>query len=422
MAKTPKIGINWTTDLDFSGRGGPGAGARGGVRWAVQRGLNPWTGKRMGAGGFAAALASRKKQIAAARAAQQEAANDPWGIKKYVTAYNERRDKDSAAHQAWAKDVRTGLEASLGRLYNIGEGINKQYATRIRELQPAGPSNAPDVASSSGSGAVGDPNAEVTVAQSQAAKDMAGANAALAEMASASGQQSQKEWITGQLKNYDYMSSRIPAMYNEAKTKYEEGLMNAVLDIEGKKAIAQIGADATMYSSQNNLLASLASTQSGDQKALLQALGGMYNTDQNNQRAVQVANLNNASRERISAADNAAALKRVALQANSTGRKFQNEMWSNFWNGVAVDDGAGGKGFYDGEDNPLPGSIVAASDILKAPGRINDKVTMVQSWLDLATTNLGMSPSQAAKWIENKIRGTKAQRNTIMRRAISSFQ
>lgn len=350
--------------------------------------------------------------------------DDPLGIKKVVDAYNRKQDTASTAHQAYAGDVRKLLESSLQTIYNAREASNTAYQNRMRELAPpAVGQNAPTVGSASGAGAggaVSDPNQSISNAQSVAQSEQARALQSLAALQGNTVNQNRLDAITGQLKNYDYYTSQIPALYNEKKTKYETELTNAVLDIEGKKDVAQIGADARTYAAQQNLIAALAGVQGQNSRAVIQALTGMYNNDQDNATSVQNTTANNntrltisknqiANQWRMNAARIQAAQRTAASKGAQSLRQFNVKQWQAFLQGKPGQNEFGQKVF------DAPGAITPGRDLLKS-GNVNNRIAGARQWLIIATNQLGMSKANAMKFIEAEL-GGRAKAAPILRRA-----
>jgi hypothetical protein len=352
--------------------------------------------------------------------------DDPLGIKKYTDAYNKKQDSRSTAHQGWAKDVRALLEGSLGNIYNARESSDKAYQDRMRQLAPpAVGQNAPAVASASGGGAGGqvvDPNQAVSNAQTVAQSEQAKAMQSLAALQGSTNNSNRLDFMTGQLKNYDYYSSQIPAIYNAAKTKYEEGLTSAVMDLESKKSIAQIGADARTYSAQQNLIASLAGVQGANSRAVVQALTGMYKTDQDNATDIQTTTQNNTTRRQISANQIAATwrlgsarLAQQQAQAAAKGgqklREWQKKQFDAFMQGKAGRNAIGEETFSD----KAVGAITPGASLFA--GNANQKVLGARQWLTIATKQLKMSKAEAVRFIEAALGGRKAAA-PVLRRAV----
>ena len=343
--------------------------------------------------------------------------DDPLGIKKTVDAYNKKQDAASTAHQAYAGDVRKLLESSR-------EQANTAYQNRMREIgaPPVG-QNAPTVASASGGGAggaVADPNQALSNAQSVSQRDQAQAIQSLAALTGRTNNLNNLEAITGQLKNYDYYTSQIPALYNEKKTKYETALTEAVMDIEGKKEIAQIGADARTYAAQQGLIGALAGVQGQNSRAVVQALSGMYNNDQDNQTSIQNTTQTNNTRRQISANQIAnqwrmngarmqAARQQAAAKGAQAARQFNVKNWQAFLQGKPGVNEFGVKVF------DAPGSIKAGRDLLGSQN-VQDRISGARQWLIIATNQLGMSKPAAFKFIEAEL-GGRAKAGPILRRA-----
>ncbi len=355
---------------------------------------------------------------------QKPTDDDPLGIKKVVDAFNKKQDAASASHQTWSKDVRSLLESSLGNIYNAREASDKAYQDRMRQLAPpAVGQNAPTVASASGAGAGGsvtDPNQAVSNAQTVAQSEQAKAMQSLAALQGSTNNANRLDFMTGQLKNYDYYSSQIPAMYNEAKTKYENSLTSAVMDLEGKKEIAQIGADARTYSAQQNLIASLAGVQGANSRAVIQALTSQYNNDQDNATAVETTTQTNNTRRQIAANQisnqwrmNASRVAESRRKAQAAGgqklREWQQKQFQAFMQGKAGRDDTGLEVFGGA------GTIPPAADLFR--GNANQKVIGARQWLTIATKQLGMSRAQAVRYIEAALGGKKAA-GPVLRRAV----
>lgn len=350
--------------------------------------------------------------------------DDPLGIKKTVDAYNKRQDTASAAHQAYAGDVRKLLESSLQSIYNSREQADTAYQNRLREIgAPQVGQNAPTVASASGGGAggaVADPNQALSNAQSASQREQAQAIQSLAALTGRTNNLNRLDAITGQLKNYDYYTSQIPALYNEKKTKYETALTEAVMDIEGKKEIAQIGADARTYAAQQGLIGALAGVQGQNSRAVVQALSGMYNNDQDNQTSIQNTTQTNNTRRQISANQIAnqwrmngarmqAARQQAAAKGAQAARQFNVKNWQAFLQGKAGVNEFGVKVF------DAPGAITPGRDLLKS-GNVNNRIAGARQWLIIATNQLGMSKPAAFKFIEAEL-GGRAKAGPILRRA-----
>lgn len=350
--------------------------------------------------------------------------DDPLGIKKVVDAYNRKQDTASTAHQAYAGDVRKLLESSLQTIYNAREQTNTAYQNRLKEIQPpAVGQNAPTVGSASGAGAGGavtDPNQSLSNAQTASQREQAAAQQSLAALTGRTNLLNNSDAMIAQLKNYDYYTSQIPALYNEKKTKYETELTNAVLDIEGKKEIAQIGADARTYAAQQNLIGALAGVQGQNSRAVIQALTGMYNNDQDNATSVQNTTANNNTRLRISNnqianqwAMNSARIQAAQRTAASKGaqslRQFNVKQWQAFLQGKPGVDQDGLQSFSG------TGAITPGRELLKS-GNVNNRIAAARQWLQIATKQLHMSPQNAMAFIESEL-GGKAKAAPILRRA-----
>lgn len=356
MARKGLPGKNWTTDYDFSSLGGPGAGKIGGVRWALSKGYNPYTGERTNKS-FQQILAAKRQKDAE----EAERKKDPYGVEKAITKYNERQNKDMAAHQAWSKEVGTGLENWLGSTSNIRSDLNQRYEQNAKDL--AAPvnlgSNAAQVGGSAGT--VMNPNAATLTSATGTHAHQTNAMGKLAEIQGTSAWLSGKDLSDAGMKEFKYKQSQIPKIYNDAKNKYESELREAVRDIEAKKELAMIQAEASMYGSQLGLLGSLAGDQANNQRALLGAQTDIRNTD-----------ADNASRERIAMMN--ASLERWKAQfQGKDGSKDFNEMWSSYYNGQFGEDAAGNKRIFEvgGQGKLLDGAWLGAKALF-ADGAASD--------------------------------------------------
>lgn len=353
--------------------------------------------------------------------------DDPLGIKTYLDAYNKQIDTQETAHKAWAGDVRKWTESSLQNIYNAREAAANSYkeSVKLNTVSPVG-QNAPVVGSSSGSATgVADQYQQQSNARSTAQVEMDKAQSAIAALNADTLKLDQSGYVAAQLQNYDYWASQLPAQYNAKKQKYAESLTSAVLDLEGKKEIAQIGADARMYGAQQQLLGALAGVQGADNRALIGALTSLQNTQSNNQTRVNVANANNQSRQQIASANREVQWARIRQQRDAAAakggldlRKFHNQQWAAFWNGTPVDDGAGGKAFYFttpmGGQGPLrPGATPAGSDLLNSKDA-KQQVLGAKMWMHTATSLLGMSQDQALKMLWGKMRGNPTQKKRVL--------
>ena len=344
--------------------------------------------------------------------------DDPLGIKSAVTQYNNRQDVFQKKHQDWVGDVRKWSEASLGTLYNAREGANNAYVERLRGIgAPVAGANAPLVGSTTGANAVADPNAAGTNALNQNAAAQAKANQGLAALRGNQDNQNQLDYVANQLKGFDYYASQIPALYNENKTKYENSLTSAILDLQAKKEIAQVGADARTYSAEQNLIASLAATQGKNSSALINAIAGIQQTESRNATNVQVAGINAKSRQAVSQASINAAWNRQTrtLQAgaqkarqNGTLAKFHQTTWQSFLKGVPVKDPTTG---YDSFDQP--GAVPPAMSMLQNP---KTAPGVTARWLQIAKHQLKMSRKDAAAYILPYL-GNTAQAAKILTQA-----
>lgn len=415
-------GIKWTTDFDFSSLGGPKSGARGGVRWAMSKGYNPYTGKK---------TTKSFQQILDERRKKEE---DPYGIEESIKNYNERQDKDMAAHQQWSSDVSKGLETWLGEQGNLRSDLTARYEKQANDLAtPSGiMNNAPTVGGSAGS--VMNPNLEQAQSQQQAATANSSALQKLTQLQGSSAWLDSQDWATAQMKNFKYQQSQIPKIYNAAKNKYETELRKAVKDHEQKKELAQIQANATMYAAQLSLLGNLTGQQAQNQRNLL-----------DNTTDLQQTNLDNASRERIAAANNSAAMARENLKAQlaamkGDGRKREDTAWGAFMQGVkGMNQATGEEGFYDSElvagggykqgTELLPGAVLPATDIFnqKYTGA-NVKATneYIANWVDIAYNDLypgnKRAAAQAVNRLVNKLKHVPpAKRRQIIQQASAQY-
>ena len=357
MARKGLPGKNWTTDYDFSSLGGPGAGKIGGVRWALSKGYNPYTGERSNKS-FKAILAAKRKRDAE----EEERKKDPYGVEKAIKKYNERQDADKKAHQEWSTAVGTGLENWLGSTNNIRSDLNQRYEQNAKDL--AAPvnlgSNAAQVGGSAGT--VMNPNAATMTSATGTHAHQTNAMSKLSEIQGTSAWLSGKDLSDAGMKEFKYKQSQIPKIYNDAKNKYESELREAVRDIEAKKELAMIQAEASMYGSQLGLLGSLAGDQASNQRALLDSQTDIRNAD-----------ANNASRERIAMMNNS--LERWKAQFSNKGDSTDfNEMWSSYYNGQFGEDAAGNKRIFDvgGQGQLLDGAWLGAKQLFSA-GAENDQ-------------------------------------------------
>jgi len=350
--------------------------------------------------------------------------DDPLGIKKYVDAYNRRQDAAAGLHQSFAGDVRPLLERSLQDIYTAREASNRAYQDRLRQLAPpAVGGNAPTVGSASGAGAGGvvtDPSQSLSNAQTVAQSEQARAAQSLANLYGNTTNLNRLDTITAQLKNYDYYMSQIPALYNEKKAKYETALTEAVLDIEGKKDIAQIGADARTYAAQQNLIGALAGVQGQNSRAVIAALTGLYTTDQDNETSVLNTTQSNTTRQQIAAANrvnawrmNAERISAARQQAEAKGkgklREFYVKQWQAFLQGKPGVDQYGTQSY--GAAGAVPPGIDKFTD-----GTVKEKIATARQWLIIATNQLGMGKGEAIKFAEAAL-GGRRQAGNILRRA-----
>ena len=346
------------------------------------------------------------------------ATDDPFGIKGVLASYNARQDLASQKHQSWAGDVRKWAEASQGTLYNAKEASNNAFVERMRGIgAPVVGANAPAVASSSGGAPVADSNAAVTNALNTNSVAQSKANTGLAALSGNQNNLNQLDYVSGQLKGLDYYASQIPSIYNESKTKYENSLTSAVLDLQAKKEIAQIGADASTYGAEQNLIASLAATQGRGSAALIQAISGNQIASAGNASRETIAAAGNASRERVnmntvSAAWNRQTRTLTAAAAKAKTNGTQAALWKktfeSYMKGIPVKDPETGVDSYN-----QPGSVPAANQFLSStkPG---EAVAATVRWFQIATGRLGMSKKQAAQWIRPEL---GAQSDRIMAEA-----
>lgn len=341
MARKGLPGKNWTTDYDFSSLGGPGAGKIGGVRWALSKGYNPYTGERTNKS-FKQILAAKREKDRL----EEERKKDPYGVEKAITKYNERQDKDKAAHQAWSKEVGAGLENWLGSTSNIRSDLNQRYEQNAKDL--AAPvnlgSNAAQVGGSAGT--VMNPNAATLTSATGTHAHQTNALSKLSEIQGTSAWLAGKDLSDAGMKEFKYKQSQIPKIYNDAKNKYESELREAVRDIEAKKELAMIQAEASMYGSQLGLLGSLSGDQAANQRELLKSQTDIRNTD-----------ANNASDERIALMNNS--LERWKAQfTNKDDPKSVGELWSSFYNGQFGENDAGRKAFFVGGEGNNKGNLL----------------------------------------------------------------
>ncbi len=338
------------------------------------------------------------------------ATDDPFGIKGALTSYNARQDLASQKHQSWAGDVRKFAEASQGTLYNAKEASNNAFVERMRGIgAPVVGANAPAVASSSGGTPVADSNSAVTNALNTNASAQSKANTGLAALAGNQSNLNQLDYVSGQLKGLDYYASQIPSIYNESKTKYENQLTSAVLDLQAKKEIAQIGADASTYGAEQNLIASLAATQGRGSAALIQAISGNQIASAGNASRETIAAAGNASRERVNMNTVSAAWNRQSrtlsaaaakAKTNGTQAKFWQKTYQDYLKGIGIEDPETGVKTYT-----QPGSVPPASVLLSNPAT---RVAGTVKWFQIATGQLGMTPVQAAKYITSAL-GSEAR-------------
>ena len=192
------------------------------------------------------------------------------------------------------------------------------------------------------------------------------------------------------------------------------------MDIEGKKEIAQIGADARTYAAQQGLIGALAGVQGQNSRAVVQALSGMYNNDQDNQTSIQNTTQTNNTRRQISANQIAnqwrmngarmqAARQQAAAKGAQAARQFNVKNWQAFLQGKPGVNEFGVKVF------DAPGSIKAGRDLLGSQN-VQDRISGARQWLIIATNQLGMSKPAAFKFIEAEL-GGRAKAGPILRRA-----
>jgi len=338
------------------------------------------------------------------------ATDDPFGIKGALTSYNARQDLASQKHQSWAGDVRKFAEATQGTLYNAKEASNNAFVERMRGIgAPVVGANAPAVASSSGGTPVADSNAAGTNALNANAVAQSKANTGLAALAGNQNNLNQLDYVSGQLKGLDYYASQIPSIYNESKTKYENQLTSAVLDLQAKKEIAQVGADARTYSAEQNLIASLAATQGRDSTALMQAISSNQIASAGNASRETVATAANASRERVSQNTVNAAWNRQSrtlaaasakAKTNGTQAKFWQKTYQDYLKGIGIEDPGTGVKTYTQAGSVPPASVLLGNPATRVAGTVK--------WFQIATGQLGMTPVQAAKYITSAL-GTDAR-------------
>jgi hypothetical protein len=350
--------------------------------------------------------------------------NDPLGVMAAAKPQLDYLDKQSASHQSWAKDVRKLTESSLQNIYNAREAVNSAYTSRFQNAGSPTNGNAPVVGDSSG-GTVTDRNAAQTAANSQYAQNMDKAQVALAGLQGKTDNLNQLDYVTQNLKNYDYYTSQIPALYNEAKQKYTQSLTSAVMDLESKKEIAQIGADARNYGAEQRLIGTLATVQGADSRALTQGQVSMYNSDQRNQTSIQNTNSTNQSRERVAAMNQNTAFTRLrATLANQSSKNAQTrQVWIKkqadaYLAGKPVDIGNGQKLFLDPITHKLlPGATMAGSTLL-ASDNPNDIAQGVRGWLSMAVSQLYMSPTEALGFIGSSLPATVLNNPTLKKQIL----
>jgi len=368
--------------------GGPKPGAKGSVRWALSKGYNPYTGSRTTQSFQQILSAKRKKDAAAAKKAA-----DPYGVEDAIKTYNTRQDKDSAAHQAWSKEVSAGLENWLGTSQNIRGDLTQRYEKQAKDLAaPTGlTANAPTVGGSSGT--VLNPNQAATTAS---LNTHAGQTSALSKLSQLQGTSA---WLNGEelanagMKEFKYKQSQIPKIYNDAKNKYESELRKAVRDIEAKKELAMIQAQASMYGNELSLLGSLSGQQAQNQRALLDSQTGIYKTDQNNATKLELADRNNVAK---------ASLERWKAQWKRLegDPDREDKAWSSFLNGQQVEDPSTATDqFYAGGDpanDLLPGAWIGAKERFVS-GNNGDQVNAGVEWLQSAAYELYPGDPKAAE-------------------------
>lgn len=395
MARKGLPGQNWTTDYDFSSMGGPKPGAKGSVRWALSKGYNPYTGAKT-TQSFKSILAAKRKKDAE----DEKKKKDPYGVEDAITKYNTRQDKDSAAHQAWSKEVSSGLENWLGTSQNIRGDLTQRYEKQAKDLAaPTGlTANAPQVGGSAGT--VLNPNQAATTAS---LNTHAGQTSALSKLSQLQGSSA---WLNGEelanagMKEFKYKQSQIPKIYNDAKNKYESELRKAVRDIEAKKELAMIQAQASMYGNELSLLGSLSGQQAQNQRALLDSQTDIYKTDQNNATDIEIADRNNVAR---------ASLERWKAQWKSLqgDPKREDKAWSSFLNGQQVEDpSTATEQFYRGGEEGnglLPGAWIGAKEKF-VNGSNQEQVMAGVQWLQSAAYELYPNDPNAADKAAQKLK------------------
>lgn len=354
---------------------------------------------------------------------------DPYGIKKATQYEYGRIDAQLKKHQQWAGDVRKLTESSLQNLYNAREASNTALQERLKGMATTGQTNgnAPQVSGSGGTGgaAVTDPNQGQTNANNVALQQQDKAFRSLAALQGQTALANNTDYIAQHLKGFDYYTGQLPALYNEAKAKYTEQLTNAIMDIEQKKELANIQANASMYGAQQQLMGQLASVQGADNRALIQALSGQYAVDQNNATRIQTNTADNNTRRDI-AAEQAkidwAKIKSDAQSKISTGqlntKKWHKQMWDAFLKGQPVVDPASGSEAYIHPINGklLPGAVMAGSELLRSKD-LRKQVNGAKTWLNIAVNQLGMNKKQAAQYLYASISGNRKHRGRVLRAA-----
>jgi hypothetical protein len=352
--------------------------------------------------------------------------NDPFGINKMAKPQLDRLDRYSAAHQQWAGDVRKWTESSLQNIYNAREASNNAYAARLGSGGAAvgNNGNAPVVSGSSGgTGGVADPNQAITNANANYTRDMNQAQVALANLSGRTDNANQLNFMAQQLKSYDYYASQLPALYNEAKQKYTASLTSAVMDLEGKKEIANIKADASMYGAQQRLLGSLAGVQGAGDRAQLAATTSLTNNNNDNATTVATTDANNRARIQVAGMNQQTALARIRQQGVNASRKsslarsqWEKKQWDSFFNGTpAVVQPSGLKLFYDpNNDGKLAKGAVAPGSELLTHSDPNKQIAGLKNWLHIAVHQLHMTPRKAANYAFAYLTGPPAQKRKVL--------
>jgi len=161
--------------------------------------------------------------------------------------------------------------------------------------------------------------------------------------------------------------------------------------------------------------------QGQNSRAVVQALSGMYNNDQDNQTSIQNTTQTNNTRRQISANQianqwriNGARIQAARQQAAAKGsqklREFNVKNWQAFLQGKPGVNEFGAKLFG------APGTIKAGADLLGSSNP-NEKVVGVRQWLTIAKNQLRMSEADAILFVEGALGGRK-KAAPILRRAI----